>query len=605
MSGVKVAISAALSLPIGIITETIAILGIRGSGKTNTAVVLTEEFIKAGQQVIIIDPLDVWYGLKSSADGEKAGLPVVIFGGHHADVPLAESDAKIIAALLVENRFSAVVSLRHLSKSAQKRFVAEFCEEIYKLKGKHQFQDPVNIVIDEASSFVPQSFTGETARTVGAIEDLVRRGRSAGIGVTLIDQRAASVHKDVLTQLEVLVAHRHTSPQDRKALDEWIKGHDTGDNRAQFIETLSSLKQGEAWIWSPGLNLFQRVQIAQRKTFDSSKTPGVGERRLEPKALATVDLDAIRERMAATVQEAEQNDPKALRKRIAELEKQVGKGVDPGAIATAVQEATAPYIQRIDALETIIQESALVAEDFRSAASSLDHSAQRLHAVLTRDTVASIAPARDRIELDQPQSLLRSAREDMAGATFTEHSPMPEKPTPRPAPQPRAPRPSGGVQDRILNALAELEVIGLRSAPRVLVAFMSGYSNMASKGFANAIGAAKTAGLVDYPSKGQMSLTDSGRSLAKSVNAPASLDDLHARVLGLFEGAHQKVLNPLLGCYPHSMSREDLAARAGYTNLASKGFTNAIGRLRSLGMIDYPERGQVVATSVLFPAGLK
>lgn len=46
-----------------------------------------------------------------------------------------------------------------------------------------------------------------------------------------------------------------------------------------------------------------------------------------------------------------------------------------------------------------------------------------------------------------------------------------------------------------------------------------------------------------------------------------------------------------------------LAAAAGYTNLSSKGFSNAIGRLRSLGFIDYPERGQVVACPVLFLEG--
>ena len=69
----KLHISAALSLPLEAITETIAILGIRGSGKTNTCVVLTEELLDAGQQVVVIDPTDVWHGIRSSKDGKKAG----------------------------------------------------------------------------------------------------------------------------------------------------------------------------------------------------------------------------------------------------------------------------------------------------------------------------------------------------------------------------------------------------------------------------------------------------------------------------------------------------------------------------------------------------
>jgi hypothetical protein len=65
-------------------------------------------------------------------------------------------------------------------------------------------------------------------------------------------------------------------------------------------------------------------------------------------------------------------------------------------------------------------------------------------------------------------------------------------------------------------------------------------------------------------------------------------------------GVHARVLQPLLDTYPTPMARTDLAAAAGYTNLASKGFANAIGRLRSLGFIDYPTPGQVVALPVLF-----
>jgi hypothetical protein len=33
----------------------------------------------------------------------------------------------------------------------------------------------------------------------------------------------------------------------------------------------------------------------------------------------------------------------------------------------------------------------------------------------------------------------------------------------------------------------------------------------------------------------------------------------------------------------------------------SSGFANNLGALRSLGLIDYPQRGQVMATDLLFP----
>jgi polynucleotide 5'-kinase involved in rRNA processing len=41
-------------------TLAVAVLGIRSSGKTNTAGVFVEELLDQGQQTVIIDPLDVW-----------------------------------------------------------------------------------------------------------------------------------------------------------------------------------------------------------------------------------------------------------------------------------------------------------------------------------------------------------------------------------------------------------------------------------------------------------------------------------------------------------------------------------------------------------------
>jgi DNA helicase HerA-like ATPase len=57
----------AFRLPLDVVTSTIAILARKGRGKTYTAAVLCEEFLDAGQIPVIIDPLGVWWGLKSSA----------------------------------------------------------------------------------------------------------------------------------------------------------------------------------------------------------------------------------------------------------------------------------------------------------------------------------------------------------------------------------------------------------------------------------------------------------------------------------------------------------------------------------------------------------
>jgi DNA helicase HerA-like ATPase len=53
-------IGVGLELPEEAVTETFAILGKRGVGKTTTARVLTEELLEVGLPVLILDPTGVW-----------------------------------------------------------------------------------------------------------------------------------------------------------------------------------------------------------------------------------------------------------------------------------------------------------------------------------------------------------------------------------------------------------------------------------------------------------------------------------------------------------------------------------------------------------------
>jgi Helicase HerA, central domain len=56
-----------LKLPYEAVTQTIALLGMRGSGKATTGVVLTEKMMKPGLPVVVFSPVGVW-GLRASAD---------------------------------------------------------------------------------------------------------------------------------------------------------------------------------------------------------------------------------------------------------------------------------------------------------------------------------------------------------------------------------------------------------------------------------------------------------------------------------------------------------------------------------------------------------
>lgn len=318
-------IASDLSLPIGAVTETFAILAKRGVGKTYLAAVMTEEMLRAGQVVCVIDPIGVWWGLRAAANGTDPGLPITVIGGDHGDLPLEDSAGELIANIVAEEHVPCVLDLSLLRKGQQIRFMTAFAERLY-----HRNRDPLHLMVDEADAFAPQRAMADEARLLGAMEDLVRRGRARGIGLTLVTQRAAVLNKNVLTQIECLVCLRTIAPQDRAAIKEWVNVHGTPEQLIELMASLPSLPIGTAWFWSPAaFNLFQRVQVRRRQTFDSSATPKPGTTAVQPKKLAPVDLELLRERMAALVERAKADDPKELRAQIARLKAELAKKPAP------------------------------------------------------------------------------------------------------------------------------------------------------------------------------------------------------------------------------------------------------------------------------------
>lgn len=316
------------TLPIEAVTQTFCILAKRGVGKTATAVVMAEEMIKAGMQVVIIDPLDCWYGLRSSADGKHEGVPIVVIGGERGDLPLNGSDGRIIADFIVDHQASVVLSLRHLSNQEGRNFVGAFLDALYDRKGESKNRTPLHLIIDEADAYCPQRLFPGTEKCFGAVDRIVRRGRSSGMGVTLISQRSAAINKDCLTQAEVMVALRTISPQDRKAIEAWIEAHDANDQHKEFMSSLASLPIGTAWFWSPGwLEIFKKVQVRRRHTFDSSATPKIGEKVITPVKVAAVDIEGLRAKLQATIEQKKADDPKELKKRIIQLEIELKKKI--------------------------------------------------------------------------------------------------------------------------------------------------------------------------------------------------------------------------------------------------------------------------------------
>lgn len=531
-----------VTLPLDLITESSAIIAKKGAGKTNAAIVLLEEVYAVGVPVVSIDPKGDHWGVRAGADGEKGGgLPFVVFGGLHADVPLEPGAGVYVADLVRERRLSVVLDVSEFTVGERARFLTAFADRLYRRPEK----EPMLLMLEEAHEYIPQMVRGEDAKMVGAFERLVKLGRHKGLGVVMVTQRSASLNKNVLTQADNLFVLRTTSKQDRDAVKAWM---DTNADALDLLTALPSLKTGEAILWQPERGDPLRFQFRMRHTYDAGATPKVGEKPRPPATLADVDLREISAAMSETIEKAKADDPRELRRRIAELQR----------------ELAARPSEKVREIEKVVEVPALTAED-REVLAELGGMLKGLAIVLPqyqeiRDRVATAPPTPSR---------------PPAHPTATHTAPE--------AAMPRTTRAVTGGDIKLGKAeraiLAALATHG--AMPHKRLALIAGYSAQSS-GFKNPLATLRRVG---YAIGGgdSIAITTAGvEALGEFEPLPSgpALIDYWLRS-PQFGKAERAILTALLDAYPHPLTHDELALAAGYEPTSS-GFKNPLAKLRRL-----------------------
>lgn len=615
-----------VELPDDAVTQTFGIIGRRGSGKTHTASVEAEELIGAGLPTVIIDPLGVWYGLRSSADGKREGLPVTILGGVHGDAPLQDNAGALVADLVIEQPGAYVVDLSGFeTKSSERRFAIDFAERLYRAAAARP--RATHVIVDEADIFAPQRVASGDERLLGAFETIARRGRARGLGLTVITQRPAVLNKNVLSQVEVMIAHQLTAPQDREALKAWAEGHATREEVAAFIESLAGLQVGEAWLWSPSwLQVFQRVSIRRRRTFDSSATPKAGETRIEPQVLAPVDLEALRTKMAEAIKKAEADDPRRLRRHITALELELQQANARIATASVSPETEALIESLRDQLDAERRENDRIYDTFLRRREELAAEVSGLILGLNwakEDNDAPQTPAaaaqpsdyqrdqsaggRDRGPVED-QTIARRRRDHRAlgsshhrpetglGSLSAGDGPGLLSRT-RGAGADGSRGPLEGLRAGARRIVAEL----VRRAPATWTrAQLSALTRFSHRGgtFQTYLGELKRAGLV-IEENGAVGATQLAvELLGDDSEPPRTHADLMAMWREALRAGNYRILEAVVEAGPDGLTREQLAEAAEMT--ASGGtFQTYLGILRRNGLVEV-HGGRVIATEVLW-----
>jgi hypothetical protein len=516
MAEKRLHISKDLSLSLASVTNTEFLVARRRVGKTYTGSVYAEELMDAGQPFCVLDPTGAWWGLGSSADGKREGYPVVVIGGPHGHLPLEVGAGKIIANMIADNPGFYIIDLSNIDDEHDMHvFATAFGRQI--LKRQKSKPTPLKLILDEADVFVPQQpVNKDHMNCFRAYDVIVRRGGINGLGVMLISQRPALINTNVRTQCETLIALTISAPHDQDPVLDWVSRNGTKEQLAQIRASLASLKLGQAWYFSPNDDVFQLIQIRERRTFNSSATPKPGAKVIQPKVFSKIDLDKLGEEIKNTVERTKMESPDYWRNQVADLQRRLAaaeaaKSKTPAAVPAA---AHAPKIKVIEKPILNKTQEKLLKELVAMVKRGIDSSPEEIETL------------RQRVEklINYPKELVLamkfleeiSVRVNQAGLNAETAAIVAPVIATAPnsriviAPKIETPRKTVAVdtdgdqklttpQQRIIDAIAWMESINLYKPQRSTIAFLARYSLTASS-FTNPLGNLRGFGFIDYPS---------------------------------------------------------------------------------------------------------
>jgi hypothetical protein len=568
------------------------VLGIRDSGKSVTAKALAEHIHDHGIPFVGFDPSGVWRFLR--VPGKGKGRPIVVAGGVEADLPLSPASAPQIVEAAMQQGLSLVLDFHGVDLSkAQWRAIVRDCVQL--MLRKNRLHGLRHVFLEEAAEFVPQRVID--GLVYAEVEKLARIGGNQGLGITLINQRAEEVNKAVLELCDNLFLHRTKGKNSLQSLNKWLELGAVKDARV-VIDSLSTLPTGECWAWLREASQPVHLHVPPTSSFHPDRRAMRGDVKLAHRPVDVKDFVAkLLGELPKIEEQAKANDPAELKRRIIALEAEIkGQHVSPAPeVLNAAREEG--YRQGMDAYRPGLKRLSEAADKIEAALGDLRKAVdQKLLTALEHAKL--IEPAHRNTNPQYHRTGGKGERPVHYIANVTWPSGRVERleshPT-KPAHRIEEPSHLTKPRQRILDTLGFLETIGEPTPSKVQLALWCGASPKSSA-YANNLGALRSEGLIDYPG-GQVALSDEGHKLAHPLRM--SQPEMQRSLLDRLTVPQANIMSYLLAVYPTPMARDALAEQVA-ASANSSAYANNLGTLRSMGVLDYPSRGEVVATKICF-----
>jgi hypothetical protein len=550
------------TIPDAVLTQHVAVLGKTGSGKTITAKLAVEQVVAAGARVCVLDPIKSdWWGLTSSANGKKEGLPFRILGGPRGHVGLHEKAGKAIAQVVAAGALPlSIIDMADFKPGGLHNFFVDFAPVLLR-----QMRGVLYLVMEEAHLFAPKERSGfaEENMAVHWSKMLATAGRSKGIRLILLTQRTQSLHNALLGSCDSMIAHRMTAPADQEPVSKWLKANTDKEIATHVTGSLSSLKTGEGWLCSGEAKVFERVRFPMISTYDNTRTPTDSDGEHHVKT-AAVDKDQLTAIIGDAVKEAESNDPKLLRQKIAELERQL-KGRPAETRTVEVEKLVEVPVLKNGQLDRTEK----IAEKVDGIASKLTGELAELRRLIQPAFTPRPAP---RPQQPRPVVVQRPAA----------------APIRRPVADPSDRLPVG--EQKVLTAAAQYPSGVGRDQLSVLI----GYKRSSRDAYIQRL---REKGFVEL-SGNLVAATEAGVAALGSDFEPLPTGpDLQAYWIARLPEGERKIFEVLIGAHPQAVERDQLDELTGYKRSSRDAY---IQRLMSRRLVVNEGRGMVRASDELF-----
>jgi len=565
---VKIALSTTHSIDLEALVDTRLLIQANSGGGKSWAIRRLLEQSHGRVQHLVLDPEGEFSTLRERFDYVLAARR----GGDTAAEPRI---AGLLAQRLLELQASAILDIYELKAHERIQFVRRFLEAL--VDAPKKLWHPCLVVVDEAHVYCPQQGEAESA---GAVIDLATRGRKRGYCAVLATQRLSKLHKDAAAECNnKLIGRTGLDVDVKRAADE------LGFGKERWRE-LRELEAGHFFGFGPALAREVRaVHVGPVETTHPKAGSRIAAAPPPPREKVRALLPKLAD-LPAEVEERQKSiddlkrDNAQLRRDLAAAKKSspAPPPVKPGVPASALR-----------VMRTVMQRAEAIATRIEKEAEAVTGLAADLELVVN-------GPDRP-IGAEQPTAPVRTN----GVARATQASP-PRRPAGNGAAAPAAGNGAAisSSQQRIVNALIYLDWIGIAPAEKTQLALMADQSPT-SGGFFNNLGRLRSLGLIDYPGPGMVAVTEAGRSAGslRPDETPTTNAELLEQLCRRLSDSQARILRALVEHYPDHLAKDELAERTGQSP-TSGGYFNNLGRLRTLGLIDYPAKGRVVACPVLF-----